>query len=569
VSFVITQPEALKASAGKPLRAISHHPGPFITGLAFLVYLSTLSRNYYGDGIQFAMLAEDGDLRSLLQPNHMLYPLLGRWFYRAWQLFGWHGGALLPLQVLSAVGGALSVGLIYGIARKITNSTTIALLIAFGFGISAGMWLFSTDAKSVTMPLALSLLLLYALLSDSHSSPWGSPITLGLLCILSIATYETGVFLVGVVIVGYLLKVDLSWTGRCREALIFLLITGFATACLYVSVAFFVFGITNWRGLVDWQSHMASLDLWGKPSLRSVPEGGYAFVRDIAGYPGLNVRVPFESWFSSATHVQQAIYVIYGIIVALVAIAPLAIAFKQRQLIRDYRRVLAMIATWAVAYAAFAIYWVAGDYSFWVPVLVSWWLLIGILIAANTSVGGERNVTVTSRWTFFRIAKIVVIVIFVINLTITIVPNLTPNRSYRIAMSVKEHTTPDDLIVTPGGGDLFLTIPYFAERRTVSIYHSILGLCDSSKFNLCPILTYSGPEGHRNNKRDVFNDVDRMIRDVQLRGGQVFLIGLQPGRDARWSSLSQETGLTKEDFNHFKTRYAWQVCGEDVREIIP
>lgn len=34
------------------------------------------------------------------------------------------------------------------------------------------------------------------------------------------------------------------------------------------------------------------------------------------------------------------------------------------------------LTTWTVLYAAFAVYWVPGDLTFWIPVLVAWWLLV-------------------------------------------------------------------------------------------------------------------------------------------------------------------------------------------------
>jgi len=534
------------------LRIPERNSGIFITSFAFIIYLATLSRNYMGDGIQFAMAIESEDLTRILLPNHMLYPLLGLWFYRICQFIGWQEGALFPLQILSAIGGALSVGLMYRIGGLITGSTRIAWLVAVGFGVSHGTWLYSTDAEAVTVPLASALLLLYLLMSNSDGSRLSRPVLLGLFSSLSIITYQTGVFLIVVVIVGFLMDVKLNARVRFRQILIFLFVTGFLVASIYLLVAFFVFGITNWEGLLDWQFRMSQIGLWGKPSLRNFVQGGYAFLRALAGYKGLGPGVRTTMFLAETTRVQHVVFGIYYAIVLVIASLPLFIAVViRRHILHLHRKNVAIIVTWGVLYGAFAIYWVSGDVQFWMPVLVSWWLLVGILLKMSTDPDIEfGRAPEKFRLQFHKITGLVIVVFLLCNLFSTILLNLDPrfNRSYQIAISVKEHTSSDDLIVTTGGDALFLNIPYFGERQTVSLYHQILF-------------------GNRD-KDNAFDDVNQRILQVRLNGGHAYLVGVQPGQDVWWDSL-QEIGLTKEDFSRFKTEHAWQVFGEDVLEIVP
>jgi hypothetical protein len=547
------------APAAPPTRIISVCAGPCIAISVFLVYLATLSHNYDGDGIQFAMDVESGDLANLLVPNHMLYPLFGLWFFRGWQFFGWQQGALLPLQVLSALGGALSVGLMYAVSRRLTNSIsiTIASVVAVGFGVSYGMWVYSTDAESVTIPLALSMLVLLCLIPRHNSKEGLGPLITGLVCSLSILTYQTGVILVLVVIVGYCMDARLTRSVRFQRVSLFLLVSGLITALAYLLVAYFVFGITGWKSLLDWQFHLSRLGLWGKPSLLSFVEGWKAFYGALAGYPKRS----------------NVLDVIVVVIVALVVIIPFGFAFALRKrLTISHRRSLGILVTWSLLYAAFAIYWVAGDISFWVPVLVPWWLLAGMVLSVRIyridGVGDplprhqpHSYIVATSILTALLLAR---------NLFNIILPNLETNHSYLIAMSVKEHTSPSDLIVTTGGNDcLFLTIPYFAQRETVSLFHQFL---NAEKVDQPPspwIVSPSaaGGVGGGLDKGEVFAKVDRMIREIHLHGGRVFLVGTQPGQDLLWSSL-QDVDLTKEDFKHFNTKRAWQAYGEDILEII-
>lgn len=131
-----------------------------LSAAPFLLYLCTLSKSYFGDGLQRSMLIENGDLESILAPSHMLYPLMGLGFYN---VAGWHGGALVPLQVLSALGCSLR-RLMYLISARVTKSQIRSLSVAAMFAVSAGFWVYSTDAESVAPPFVLYLFLLYAII---------------------------------------------------------------------------------------------------------------------------------------------------------------------------------------------------------------------------------------------------------------------------------------------------------------------------------------------------------------------------------------------------------------------
>ena len=190
---------------------------------ALVVYLATLSRHYTGDSIEYALAIESSDPTYLLDPYHPLLHPMGLAFSRLWQLLGWTGQALLPLQVLNALGGAACVGLVLALARALTQSTQIAVLVAAGFAVSGGHWMLSVEAEFVTVPLAAMLLVLWGLLAASPSQAKQDryPVLLGLGTVLAIFCYLTAAFLVPVVITGLALDDRLSPAQRRRHLAIY------------------------------------------------------------------------------------------------------------------------------------------------------------------------------------------------------------------------------------------------------------------------------------------------------------------------------------------------------------
>ena len=81
-------------------------PLPCVVGAAAaLFYLAWPSSFYNMDGVACAIAVELGDLRHLVHGNHVLYGLVGLAFHRLWQLLGYQGPAILPLQTLNSLIG--------------------------------------------------------------------------------------------------------------------------------------------------------------------------------------------------------------------------------------------------------------------------------------------------------------------------------------------------------------------------------------------------------------------------------------------------------------------------------
>src|SRR5262249_22092931 len=116
-----------------------------LAGLA--LFLPFLSLQYDTNGIVEALAVESGEL---FHKNHLLYRLMGYAAYRGLQLTGHSTRAIVVLQTMNAVCGALGLGLAYMIYRRAVQNRQAALAGTLLLGCSLIYWLFSTDAAYIT-----------------------------------------------------------------------------------------------------------------------------------------------------------------------------------------------------------------------------------------------------------------------------------------------------------------------------------------------------------------------------------------------------------------------------------
>jgi len=151
---------------------------------ALLVYAVLPTKNYYWDGVDFALNIEQAGgfhslafWPSLIRPNHLIYNLLGYLVWSAVQGVGLHLRALYVLQAISMVAAVACLWLMQPILFKQTASAYIAATLTGICACSAIFWKYSTDADAYIPSVLFLIAAFYAL----TASPRPRPIAVGLL----------------------------------------------------------------------------------------------------------------------------------------------------------------------------------------------------------------------------------------------------------------------------------------------------------------------------------------------------------------------------------------------------
>jgi hypothetical protein len=499
--------------------------------VVFLLYVATLSRHYTGDSIGYALTVEAGDPAYLLDPYHPLLHPLGWLFVRAWRLSGWTGRALLPLQVLNALGGALAAGLITSMARHLSRSMGVAIAVGIGFAVSGGVWLLSVEAEFVTIPLAATLLVLWGLLAVPlvQRQYAGYPVLLGLGTTLAILSYLSGAFLVPVVLAGFWLEDQPArsyWRHQARRYVL--------TAAAVTLPALAVF-LAVWSG-GQWDRLLAALSggsAYGEPTWFSLPHGVYAFLRGLVLFPGLSLEGTTRDFLSQASLAGRVGFALTYLTVLAVAAVPLAVAWRWRgRLWPARRRPLGILAVWTALYAVFGFYWVPGDVSFWVQVLAAWWLLVAVLVGARR---GE-----SPRWAF-GLAAAVAIVAFA-NAAFEVLPrhDLARNQVYALATQVVAETSPGDLVLARSDDLVGLYLVYFGPRQVA------VAVNDGRRLD--SILSYAAQQ------------TDQPAR--------VFLVDSRADRAEWWEAVLNRSDTWQQE-GWSRQAVGWQPPGSLVAELRP
>ena len=97
-----------------------------------LLYLATLTADYYWDGITFALQIEkvarmERGASLLFHQNHLLYNGLGYVLYCLPRAAGLPIRALYVLQITNALAGAVAIGVFFRLAERVTRSRYAAV----------------------------------------------------------------------------------------------------------------------------------------------------------------------------------------------------------------------------------------------------------------------------------------------------------------------------------------------------------------------------------------------------------------------------------------------------------
>ena len=178
------EPESARDTAGSSAPARPASRGPSRAALPIAVftaaaclYLSTLSQHYSEgeDSAAFvAQVTRAASVADCFQPNHLLYLPFNRLVYDGFRLAGYTGNAALPMKVVSALAGAISLCLLLLILRQIGVTDRHGLAWVAVIASCYGFWSYSTQAETYTLPIPFLLLalMIFVGLAEGPFSPW-------------------------------------------------------------------------------------------------------------------------------------------------------------------------------------------------------------------------------------------------------------------------------------------------------------------------------------------------------------------------------------------------------------
>ncbi len=520
--------------------------GAFMT--AFLSYSALLSRNYNGDGLQFVLSIESKYVAGFFQSNHLLYSFVGFIVYELWRFLGWDQGAIIPLQILNAFGGALGLALFSLVVWRITKRWTVVLIATVGLGASLAYWEQSTDVEDEILSVALVILSVWFLL---RSEDTGSRRRALFLIVSALATavgtllLQTKVLFVPASL-WFLLSgpYDDSPSARWKRLLIWLGVFGSVVGIPYILVAITVYHVTTPLEFLRWLLSPTEIGLWGEPTVFHLPKAVYGFAKSFMLYPGMERDLaPF---WQRANTPDKILFAIFNGTLFVILASPVlyALVHWRKGWNKTFGRETIFCLIWFATFALFNLYWVPGDPQFWVITLVPWWWLAAMIITDL----GQKYSPQKGR-VLFR-SFLIVSLLFTVNLGLRIIPNhdLARNRPYQISQFVAGQVSASDLVITPGGDALFLYIPYFVQRKTFSVFHVLLH--DFAK-----------------DRSATFCHLSREIQKHRETGTQVYVIGLSATSGTNWEYVAK-AGLDRQDFNQLSTHFVAQYGDETLEKVV-
>lgn len=135
-----------------------------------LVYLATLTADYYWDGITFALHIEkvaamERGAALLFHQNHLVYDALGYGVYHLIRALSVPARALHVLQITNTFAGAAAIGVFFRLAESVSRSRYAAAISSAAFAFAAVWWKLATDANAYLISILLILICAGTLLS--------------------------------------------------------------------------------------------------------------------------------------------------------------------------------------------------------------------------------------------------------------------------------------------------------------------------------------------------------------------------------------------------------------------
>lgn len=361
------------------------YSNPWILGLAgAAVYLLYPTKVYYWDGIVFAQAIEDAGTGSttppvsLVHPNHLLYNVVGYFFYRLLRLVDTNLRAITALQILNSLLSAACAAGLFVILKKALQSMYLSLCLALLFAFSATWWKFSTDANAYIPSVFFLLVSFYVVLPDRKSRPLLVAFNFfAAMCFHQLAVVAYPVFALGV----YLQDGAFTLRRRLRNAIVFtvaavvLIVSAYGLAFYFSTGGFAVGRFLRWTASYSPDAD-TRFNLWSN------------FVYSLRG----QVRLFFGGRFNLLHGlINPGVVLLLAVLAIAVLLLIVAVALNLRTLkprLRGLRlsprqkTVLLLALLWVVVYLVFLFFWLPQNTFYRVIYLPALILLLGVTLSA-------------------------------------------------------------------------------------------------------------------------------------------------------------------------------------------
>ena len=296
--------------------------------LPLAVYLLLPTRNYYWDGVAFAINVEKLlPLRDVLHPNHLLYAAAHEWLYRAALLIGLKTRALFLMQFVNSLLAWGAVVLVYRALRRVALGIEAAVAGALAFAFAATWWKFATDADAYT-PSIFLLLCAYDLVETRSSV-----VLAGLAHLAAMLFHELAFLFLPVALLRLKQPKRMASYAACSLA---------PTAVVYALAYRTVFGEFSAAGLARWLTAHSPDSSFSWNPLRGAG-------LTLAG----TVRLLFGGRLGE---LKATPFTIAGAVAAAACLVAVAIGWKRSRPVR-LRMPPKELILWVGLYAAFLFFW--------------------------------------------------------------------------------------------------------------------------------------------------------------------------------------------------------------------
>lgn len=507
--------------------------------IIFSAYSLLLSRNYNLDGIAHLITLRDGQIKDYFPSRHMLYLPISAVFYKIWQFLGYQGNALIPLQVMNSLMGAIGVTFIAISIFRMIHSRLISVLCSSLFAFSYGYWIQCTDVHFVIMSILPIILMFFFAEIYSEEGRTKRPLFLflmGLSTALGILIYIPNVFFI---IFGLAIIYTTKNNNYIKTSMFYLLSAGIPVILTFIFVGILVHNCFTLHDLFIWLTTYQTLPIWCTWGWDRILKAFLGFIAAIIPLcKGLGLRDLAQGILHKTKIISQLSLFSF----ALLFCYSISYFFRNfRTLNVSFKKMILYFVVSLLPLAIFNIWFCPDDEQVWIIFTIPVWLITACILG-DVLVKNKKNCKIV-----LSIACLSLFFLFTANFTRAIMPSrFKKNIGLEKAIMMGDKMSVHDIIITPFW-DWTGYIPYFTNKRVISL-PAKAGVLKSERNK---VLFY----------------LQNLVNEQQRKGGRVFIVNIFNYDEKLWKWIQKVEGLHKVDFLQFKLTPIFKCCDETIFEL--